>query len=184
MGKEKTTLISLKNNLIIGLYDRYFHALMGIALHLTHNEMDAEELIANTFAKICQWKVDRLEKINSWDNSAAFSYLSNTLANTFIDKKRKRKNQKRLEEKYSESLNLKFENSPEATFLAKEKILKIRKAYYEALEEETKIVRVAFYLRTQRGLKNKEIANRLNQSPNTIGTQFRRLRIKIKEKLG
>jgi len=184
MGKEKTARTPTNNSLIIKLYDTHFHTLMGVALHLTRDEKNAEELIANTFAKVCQWQEQRLKKIATWDAPAAFTYLSNTLANTHIDEMRKKTRRSNLEKNYAARKGLRYENSPESQLLAKENIRIIRKAYYDTLAEETKVVRVAFYLRSKKGLKNKEIADRLNISPNTIGTQFRRLRIKIKEKLG
>lgn len=184
MGKEKTPLATIhKNKIIIAFHQSYFHALFGVALHLTQNENDAQELIAMTFAKICKWDLERLERIEGWDKPAIYVYLSNTLANTHIDWQRKKNNLRKLENKYCQRRGQRFEHSPESIFLADENVRIIKKAYYDTLAKESKIVRVAFYLRTERGLRNKKIADMMDKSPNTIGTHFRKIRLKIREKI-
>lgn len=183
MGNEKTPTIIRKNEIILSLYDTYFSTLLGFAIHLTRDEIRGEELVADIFAKICKWDITRLEKIATWNAPSTYRYLSNTLANKHTDLLRKENNRKRIEKNYVEKIGLRFQHSPESTYLSNENVKIIKKAYYDTLATQPKTTRIAFYLRTERGWKNKEIANRMNTSPNTIGTNFRRLRAKIKERI-
>jgi RNA polymerase sigma factor (sigma-70 family) len=183
MGNEKTPQLIRKHEIIIAFHDTYYHALMGVALYLTLNETDANELVANTFEKICKWHIVKLEDMMLWDKQKTLAYLSTTLNNTHIDTVRKTRNRKEREQIFCETKVEKFEHSIEATFLSNEKIKRIKKAYYDSLDTVPKIIRVGFYLRTNRGFKNKEIADLLNISPNTIGTNFHRLRLQIKERI-
>ena len=183
MGNEKTPQITRSHDIIIAFYDTYYHPLLGVALYLTLNETDANELVANTFEKVCKWPLIKLEEIMLWEKPRTLSYLSTTLNNVHIDVVRKNKNRKEREKKYCEVKSSKFENSIEATYLSNENVRVIKKAYFETLEKEPKIIRVAFYLRTDRGFKNNEIATLLKMPANTVGTNFHRLRKKIKKRI-
>ena len=183
MGNEKTPQITRSNEIITAFHDNYYHALLGVALYLTLNETDANELVANTFEKVCKWPLAKLEEMVYWEKPRTLSYLSSTLNNTHIDAIRKNKNRQEREKFYSEISSKNFEQSIEKKYLSNENINAIKKAYFATLEKEPKIIRVAFYLRTDRGLKNKEIAHRLNIPANTIGTNFHRLRLKIKKNI-
>lgn len=183
MGNEKTPQLIRKHEIIIAFHDAYYHTLVGIALYLTLNETDANELVASTFEKVCRWSIEKLEDMMLWEKHLTLAYLARTLNNTHIDHARKTRKRKAREQFFCETKVEKFEHSIEATYLSNENIKVIRKAYYDTLEEETKIIRVAFYLKTDRGFKNKDIANLLDISPNTIGTKFHRLRLHIKEKI-
>lgn len=183
MGNEKTPQIIRSNEIITAFHETYYHTLLGVALYLTLHETDANELVASTFEKVCKWPLPKLEEMMLWEKSRTLAYLSSTLNNTHIDIIRKKKNRQEREKIYCEIKSTTFEQSIEANYLSNENINVIKKAYFDTLENESKIVRVAFYLRTDRGFKNKEIANRLKMSANTIGTNFRRLRLKIKKKI-
>ncbi len=183
MGNEKTPQITRSCEIITVFHNTYYHALFGVGLYLTLNETDANELVANTFEKICTWPLIKLEEIILWEKPRTLSYLSTTLNNTHIDAIRKKKNRQEREKKYCEIKKTKFEQSIEANYLSNENICVIKNAYYDTLEKEPKIIRVAFYLRTDRGFKNKEIAHLLNMPANTVGTNFRRLRLKIKKRI-
>jgi len=183
MGNEKTPQLNRSCEIITTLHDMYYHALLGVALYVTLCETDADELVANTFEKVCKWPLTKLEEMMLWEKPRTLSYLSSTMNNTHIDVIRKRKNRKEREKKYCEIKGENFEQSIEATYLSNENIRLIEKAYFETLEKESKIIRVAFYLRTDRGFKNNEIATLLKMSPNTIGTNFYRLRLKIKGRI-
>lgn len=183
MGNEKTPQLTRSCEIITAFHDTYYHALFGVGLYLTLNESDASELVANTFEKVCKWPLKKLEEMLLWEKSRTLSYLSRTLNNTHIDTLRKKKNRQEREKLYCEIKNTNFERSIEANYLSNESIRIIKKAYFETLEDESKIIRVAFYLRTDRGLKNKEIANLLNMPANTVGTNFHRLRLKIKKRI-
>ena len=183
MGNEKTPQLIRKHDIIIAFHDVYYHTLTGLALYLTLNETDANELVANTFEKVCGWPIEKLEDMMLWDKQKTLAYLSRTLNNTHIDIVRKTKNRKEREQFFCETKVEKFEHSIEATYVSHENIRVIRKAYYDTIKKEPKIIRVAFYLKTDRGFKNKEIANLVKIPPSTIGTKFHRLRLQIKEKL-
>ncbi len=169
--------------MITTLHKRYYYTLKSLAMTLTHNENEAEELVSSMFAKICFWSNKRIHKITTWDSHSTCGYLAKTLSNINTDIQRKRIRQKRLEKNYLENFGKRFEHSPETTFVARENIRIIKLAYHNTLAEHDKIIRVAFYLRTERGWKNKDIAEKFDQSANTVGTNFRRLRLKIKEKI-
>ena len=183
MGKEKTLSARGRNSIIKALYKQCYNTLKPFAMVLTLDENEADELVALTFVKICFWPDARLQKIIAWDAPSICSYLARTLSNTHIDLQRKRNRQNQFIQDYTKNLGDRFEHSPETTFVAKENVRIIKKAYHEALSDSDKIIRVAFYLRTERGWKNKDIAKKLDQSANTVGTNFRRLRLKIKEKI-
>ena len=183
MGKEKTLSTINRNAIIKMLHQQYYNTLKPFAMVLTQNENEADELVSLTFTKICFWSDKRLNKIILWDAPSIFSYLATTVSNTHKDNYRKKNRQKLLLQNYSKDFGQGFEDSPEAAYVAKENIKIIRHAYHEVLSQSDKVLRVAFYLRTERGWKNKEIAERFDQSANTVGTNFRRIRIKIKEKI-
>lgn len=48
MGKEKTIPIALQNELVINLHERYFTALTALALNLTLQDKEADDLVAIT----------------------------------------------------------------------------------------------------------------------------------------
>ena len=183
MGNEKTPQLTRSNEIITAFHDTYQYALLGVALFLTLNETDADELVAITFEKVCKWPLKKLEEMMLWEKPRTLAYLSSTLNNTHIDLLRKKKNRQEREKKYCEVKITKFEHSIEATYLSDENIRVIRKAYFDTLEKEPKIIRVAFYLKTDRGFKNKEIATLLKMPANTVGTNFHRLRLKIKKRI-
>ncbi|MFK8005406.1 MAG: RNA polymerase sigma factor [Saprospiraceae bacterium] len=183
MGNEKTPQITRSNEIITAFHHTYYHTLLGIALYLTLIETDANELVANTFEKVCKWPLIKLEEMVLWEKPRTLSYLCSTLNNTHIDALRKNKNRQAREERYCEVKRINFEQSTEANYLSNENISMIKNAYFEILEKESKIIRVAFYLKTDRGFKNKEIANLLKMPANTIGTNFHRLRLKIKKRI-
>jgi RNA polymerase sigma factor (sigma-70 family) len=183
MGNEKTPQLTRSNEIITAFHKTYYSALLGVALYLTLRETDADELVAHTFEKVCKWPFIKLEEMMLWEKPRTLSYLSSTLNNTHIDAVRKKKKRQEREKKYCEVKGTRFENSIEATYLSNENIRVIKEAYFNTLEKEPKIIRVAFYLRTDRGFKNKEIATLLKMSPNTIGTNFYRLRLKIKKRI-
>lgn len=183
MGKEKTLSTISRNTIIKSLHKDYYHTLKSFAMVLTQNENEADELISLTFTKICFWPEDRLQKIIRWNSNSICSYLAKILSNTHIDTRRKNKRHRQLIQHYSKNFGEKFEHSPETTFVAKENMRIIKQAYHESLSQVDKLVRVAFYLRTERGWRNKDIAEKFNQSANTVGTNFRRLRLKIKDKI-
>jgi len=179
MGNEKTPSVDRKQTIINNLHNEFAHTLLGYALYVTHDVNEAHEATANTFKKICELSDMKLETINSLSIHQRYGYLSKTLLNIYIDSKRKKDNQKRTEKHYMERRGVQLQQSPEAKMIMQEKVFAIKKSYKDILSKETQEVQDAFYLRTELGMKNKEIADRFNKSPNTIGTQFRRLRIKI-----
>ena len=183
MGKEKTLSAQGRNSIIKTLHKQSYNTLKSFAMVLTLDENEADELVALTFVKICFWSNKRLQKIITWDAPYICSYLARTLSNTHIDIQRKRKRQNQLIQNYTKNFGDRFEHSPEATFVAKENMKMIKEAYHDTLSNTDKVIRVAFYLRTERGWKNKDIAKKFDQSANTVGTNFRRLRLKIKEKI-
>lgn len=183
MGNEKTPQLIRKHEIIVAFHDNYYHVLLGVALYLTLNESDANELVASTFEKICTWQLEELEDMILWEKPKTLAYLSRTLNNTHIDTIRKTKKRKAREHFFCETKMEKLESSTESIYLSQEKIKVIKKAYYETLELAPKIIRVGFYLKTERGYKNKEIATLLKIPPSTIGTKFHRLRLQIKERI-
>jgi len=183
MGNEKTPLQLRSNEIVTAFHDTYHYALLGVALYLTLNETDANELVARTFEKVCKWPFIKLEEMMLWDKPRTLTYLSSTLKNTHKDAERKKRNRQKREKKYCEIKRTDFEQSIEADYLSNEKVSVIKKAYFDTLEKESKIIRVAFYLRTDRGFKNKEIARLLKMPANTIGIHFHRVRFKIRERI-
>ena len=172
MGKEKTLSTISRNSIIKSLHKDYYNTLKPFAMVLTQNEDEADELISLTFAKICFWPEERLQKIIGWNSHSICSYLAKVLSNTHIDTLRKNKRHQQLIKNYSESIGARFEHSPETTYVAKENMRVIKKAYHESLSQTDRVVRVAFYLHTERGWKNKDIAEKFGQSANTVGTNF------------
>jgi len=183
MGKEKTLSTISRNSFIKSLHQDYYNTLKPFAMVMTQNENEAEELISLTFTKICFWSEERLQKVIGWNSHSICGYLAKILSNTHIDTLRKNKRHQQLMQNYSEDIGVRFEHSPETTYMAKENMRIIKHAYYESLSQVDRVVRVAFYLRTERGWRNKDIAEEFNQPVNTVGTNFRRLRLRIKDKI-
>lgn len=183
MGNEKTTLAIRKDQIICKLHRQYFYALMGSALGITQNESDADELVALIFEKICNLPIEKLEEIEKWDPPSTYMYFCKSLANMHIDLQRKNNNRRRREQNYFDSNYSKITYSPESLFLEKEKIRTIKKAYFDALDEQPKILKVAFYLKTDRGYRNKDIAELMDLNPITFGVQYLRFKKRVKEKI-
>lgn len=179
MGNEKTPSVDRKQTIIDNLHNEFAHTLLGYALYVTKDVNEAHEAIANTFKKICELSEVKLETIISMPIHTRYGYICKMVFNIYIDTKRKKDNQKRIEKYFMERRGVQLEQSPEAKMIMQERVATIKKSCNEILSEETQEVQDAFYLRTELGMKNKEIADRFEKSPNTIGTQIRRVRIKI-----
>ena len=181
MGKEKTPNIAIRKERIINkFYQDYYYPIYGLALYLTHDKHDADELASAFFEKICRWSPEKLENIDL----EPFPYFGKILGNLHIDFIRKKNSRKEREKFYSNKNVGKMERSPEEILLSKEKIYLVKKISHEVLAKESKVIRVAFYLKTERGMKNKILAESLGISPDTFATKIRRIRLKIKEKIG
>ncbi|MEM6967592.1 MAG: sigma-70 family RNA polymerase sigma factor [Bacteroidota bacterium] len=183
MGNEKTTLAIRKNHIVKRLYQKYYHALMAFALGLTKNESDADDLVALIFEKLCNLPLEKLEALEEWDAPSTYNYLLKALRNLYIDLQRGKKNRSAREQNYFDKNYSKPSHSPESVFLEKEKLQTVKKAYFDALDEQPKILKVAFYLKIDRDFRSKDVARLIGMNPNTFGVQYLRFKKRVKEKL-
>lgn len=158
------------------LYNRYVLKLLNIALHKTHSQDDAQELVQNTFLKFYQNKV----AINP--ESPVFSYLYVVLKNQIITYHRSNLVRQKYQE-YILATHSISNNTVETDLETKE----LEKEIEQAINLLPQKCKEVFILSRKKHLSNKEIASTLNISENTVEQHMRkalgRLRVSLKQHL-
>jgi RNA polymerase sigma-70 factor (family 1) len=136
---------------------------MSIAINKTNNRSDSEELVQNSFFKFYEQK----KSFNS-DNSV-FAYLYVILKNQILNHYRKQL----VHQKYEIHVAKNFSFQEESLTLEIE-TRELEKQIYAEVEKLPEKCKKVFLLSRKENLTNKEIAERLNISENTVEQHMRK----------
>lgn len=139
------------------IYDRYWDKLFVVSANRIGDQQDAEECVQDVFHKL--WT---LRETFSLENDNLGGYLAVAVRNQVFNRRLKRHRERLRAEGYTPLQTLL--PSPEQEFIARELQKRIDRAI-RALPEQCRIV---FELRQKEDLTNKEIAERLGISENTV----------------
>lgn len=139
------------------IYDRYWDKLFVVSANRIGDQQDAEECVQDVFHKL--WT---LRETFSLENDNLGGYLAVAVRNQVFNRRLKRHRERLRAEGYTPLQTL--PPSPEQEFIARELQKRIDGAI-RALPEQCRIV---FELRQKEDLTNKEIAERLGISENTV----------------
>lgn len=143
------------------LFNQYKQLIYSYAFHFTHSAFYAEEITQEVFMKtwINREQLAEIENFDAWiktvTRNSSFNYL------------KKIANELRLKKSVSESDTEATDNIDEYIFEKENQYLLAR-----ALETLSPQQRLIFKLNREKGLKNHEIAEQLNLSPNTVKTHM------------
>jgi RNA polymerase sigma-70 factor, ECF subfamily len=163
------------------LVRRYDRKLLRIALQVTHNQEDAQEVVQETFLKAYQ-------KLNQFrGNSKLSTWLVRIALNESLMTLRRRR-------RYTHELPLEYEDpngknlpldvadwspNPEQLYRRSE----LQEILRKALEELPLALRVVFVLRDVEVLSIKETAAALDLHPSAVKARLLRARLQLREKL-
>lgn len=144
------------------VFRRYYPRLCYYAFKIIANKASAEDVVQDVFLRF----QDRLPQFNSETALGSFLYLS--VKNACLNILRHRA----VEAKYEASAS--FSSEDEASFLENLIRAEVYGEIHQALQSLPEGCRTVINLAYFDGLKNEEIANRLQVSVNTVKTQKQR----------
>jgi RNA polymerase sigma-70 factor (ECF subfamily) len=167
------------------LVNRYGNKIYGLALRITHNPSDAEEVLQDVFLTILK-KLDRFReesKFSTW----LYRIAANESYMLLRVQKRRYENETNLGNyaSYDESGALKgiqlkdWSDRPDDALLNREGMEIIEKALSELPEHS----RIVFHLRDIDGFSNKEVAEILGLSIPAIKSRVHRARLFLRDRL-
>ncbi|SEN84199.1 RNA polymerase sigma-70 factor, ECF subfamily [bacterium A37T11] len=170
---ELLVLIRQNNqNAFHEIYNRYWDKLMIVASNRLGNVEEAEECVQDIFVKLWELK-DTLELQND-----SFSYyLSRAARNHAFDIMDKHHRERQRAEGYVPEIRL--SPSAESEYLAKE----LKQKIDEAINQLPAQCQLVFRLSTGEGLSNKDIAEQLNISENTVKSHLKKANKDIRDNL-
>lgn len=137
------------------LVERHSRAVFRLGYRMTGNEVDAEEVVQETFLHAWRW-------VGRFESRAGFgTWIHRIAVNCSMDVLRKR--QRRGEREEAGENGLEWAPSEEAGPERLAGSAELRGRVQEALEELSPLERAAFVLRHFEGLKIEEIARRLDR---------------------
>lgn len=150
------------------LYDRYGAAVLGLAMRITHERADAEDVVVDTFAQV--WRDAR--RFESHRGSVA-SWLATIARSRALDLLRSRGRRNRLDDAASSG----FTNpgmgapppSPMAATLADERSRRVEAALATLPDAQRTALELAYF----DGLSQSEIAERIDAPLGTVKTRMR-----------
>jgi len=158
--------MNMKQDIFEEVYRKYQHGLYLFALSLTHHPQDAEDLVEETFLK-AYLSYNGKMNIHAW--------LFKVLKNLFIDEYRKKKKYIHTEENFIENI---IDPSIELNKIFHEKEEK-RQWMYKKIYQSDPLERNCMILTMTSGMKDQEIAEILQITPEYL----RVIRHRVKEKL-
>jgi len=167
------------------LVNRYSDKIMRLALRITHNEFDAEEVLQNVFLTM-------VEKLHTFRGESKFSswlYRVALNASYLHVGAIKKKNDKEIHledyEVYNEHGKITGISDRDWSSIPDEELLNLEgKATIErAIDELPLKYRVVFQLGDVEGLPDKDIAEVLNLSLSAVKSRTRRARLFLRDKL-
>ncbi|MCB0358734.1 MAG: sigma-70 family RNA polymerase sigma factor [Bdellovibrionales bacterium] len=162
------------------LISRYETKAYNLAMRLTRNEDDAEEVLQDVFVTLYR-------KLKSFEGKSAFSsWLYRITANASFMKLRKRKNKVMLSlddlqpgMRLHEAVDQTFYARTDSMVLSKE----LRAAIESAIDRLPEDYRAVFLLRDMNGLPNKEVAEILDISVPAVKSRLHRSRMMLRRRL-
>jgi RNA polymerase sigma-70 factor (ECF subfamily) len=163
------------------LVRKYDRKLFRIALNITHNIEDAQEVVQTAFFK-AYTNLDRFEA-----NAKFLTWLTRIAVNEALTKVRRLRNQGREVSLDSENSNGEFVPSdfsdwhpnPEQLYSHSE----FRELLGKALDQLSPALRVVFVLRDMQGLSYDETAAILKLETTAVKSRLHRARLQLREKL-
>ena len=149
---------------LIEIYNRYWDKMLVVALNRLGNQEEAEECVQDVFYKLWKLRGDldltKLELVN---------YLARAIRNQAFNVLDKRHRERLKSENYKPELDIN-NLSPERTLIIRELQEQIDRSI-NALPPQCRLV---FKLSRQDGLSNKEIADTLSVSENTVKSHLKK----------
>lgn len=162
------------------LLTRYTEKVNNLAIRITRNQEDAEEILQDVFVTVFK-KIDRFE-----GKSAFSSWLYRITVNTAFMKLRKRKQTQavsldELGDSANESFSGKRSDTSDVNFISSRHELRAQlDGAIDNLPEEYKAI---FILRDVDGLSNQEVGEILNISVPAVKSRLHRSRLMLRKKL-
>jgi len=149
---------------LIEIYNRYWDKMLVVALNRLGNQEEAEECVQDVFYKLWKLRGDldltKLELVN---------YLARAIRNQAFNVLDKRHRERLKSENYKPEMDIN-NLSPERTLIIRELQEQIDRSI-NALPPQCRLV---FKLSRQEGLSNKEIADTLSVSENTVKSHLKK----------
>lgn len=162
------------------LLNRYAEKVNNLALRITRNQEDAEEVLQDVFVTVYN-KIDRFE-----GKSAFSSWLYRITVNTSFMKLRKRKQHvavslEEVGQGVKESWTGNHSDSSDVNYISSRH--ELRAELEQAIARLPEEYRVIFILRDVDGLSNQEVGEILNLSVPAVKSRLHRSRLMLRKKL-
>jgi RNA polymerase sigma-70 factor (family 1) len=159
---------------LVEIYNRYWEKMLAVAFNRLGNQEDAEECVQDVFYKL--WK---LREDFSLAKTELTNYLSRAIRNQSFNILDRRHRDRLRSQGYTpvEDINL---LSPERALIVRELIQQIDNSI-NSLPPQCQIV---FKLSREHGLSNKEIAEKLSISENTVKSHIKKANKDIQSNMG
>jgi RNA polymerase sigma-70 factor (ECF subfamily) len=152
------------------LYDRYAGAILGLAMRITHERADAEDVVVDTFAQV--WRdAARFEQ----QRGSVASWIATIARSRSLDLLRARLRRHKLNDSAGTEADIAPAAmgapfpSPMAELLSDERSRNIQAALATLPEAQRQALELAYF----EGLSQTEIAERLDQPLGTVKTRVR-----------
>ena len=170
--KEQIGKISQGNELVFkDIFEIYYPKLVGIAMKYISDLVIAEDIVSEVFGTIWE-KRQNISEVGSFE-SLLYTSVRNSLFNHIRNSKRRNYHHHYIQKELSEN---DFENT-----IFEEDIYHL---LYKAIEQLPKKGKQVFELSVIHGLKEKEIAEDLGISVNTVKTHKKRALKDLRKRLG
>ena len=162
------------------LLNRYTQKVHNLAIRITRNAEDAEEVLQDVFVTVFR-KIDKFE-----GKSAFSSWLYRITANTAFMKLRKRKQQpassiEEIQLKLRESWTCERSDTSDVNFICSKH--ELREELEKAIGKLSDEYRVIFILRDIDGLSNEEVSEILDLSVPAVKSRLHRSRLMLRKRL-
>jgi RNA polymerase sigma-70 factor (ECF subfamily) len=162
------------------LLTRYTEKVNNLALRITRNQEDTEEILQDVFVTVFK-KIDRFE-----GKSAFSSWLYRITVNTAFMKLRKRKQSQAVSlddvgDMAHESFSGKRSDTSDVNFISSRH--ELRSQLDQAIENLPEEYKAIFILRDVDGLSNQEVGEILNISVPAVKSRLHRSRLMLRKKL-
>jgi len=168
-------------NALTGLLRRYEGKIFRLALHITQNREDAEDVLQETFLKA-------FEHLNQFQgNSKFYTWIVRIAVNQALMKLRKRKSDRAVsldeqldtgEDTVAREIAA-WDENPEQRYSREE----LNQILTSAVDDLTPIYRAVFVLRDIEELSTEETAEALNLSVPAVKSRLLRARLQLRDKL-